>query len=62
MSEKLDITLYYNSLQKAAEAGFPDAIELDEGRYMALASFECDDYEVEEEVEVDDDGFMEISV
>ena len=59
---KVDITLYYKSLQDASEAGFPDAIELVEGRYMALASFECDDYEVEEEVEVDDDGFMEISV
>ena len=44
---KVDITLYYNSLQDASEAGFPDAIELDEGRYMAIASFECDDFEVE---------------
>ena len=55
---KVDITLYYNSLQGAAEAGFPDAIELDEGRYMALASIECDDIEAE----VDDDDFVEISV
>ena len=74
MSEKLDITLYYNSLQKAAEAGFPDAIELDDGRYMALASFECDDWEWEVddsyveaviaalEKEPDDNDFVEISV
>jgi len=45
--KKIDITLYYSSLKEASEAGFPDAVESDDG-YMALASFECDDYEVEE--------------
>lgn len=52
----VDITLYYNSLQDASEAGFPDAVESD-GGYMALASFQCDDYEVEES-----DDWIEVAV
>ena len=56
--KQVNITLYYESLQEAAEAGFPDAVEGEDG-YMALATFECSDYELE----VDDEGFfVEISV
>jgi hypothetical protein len=47
------LTLYYDTLARACEAGFPDAVAVDEDdpntQYMAIASFEADNYEASHE-------------
>lgn len=44
------VELFYDSMDRAIEAGFPDAIMVDDDdpntQYMVLCSFECDNYEV----------------
>ena len=53
MKQTVHLTLWYESLQDACEAGFPDAIfDDDEGQYMAVASFECSSHELSMEIEV----------
>lgn len=53
MKQTVHLTLYYDTLQDACEAGFPDAIfDDDEGQYMAVASFECSSHELDMELEV----------
>jgi hypothetical protein len=53
MKQKVHLTLYYDTLQDACEAGFPDAIfDDDEGQYMAIASFDCSRHELNMEIEV----------
>ena len=46
----VSIELFYESMDRAKEAGFPDAVPVDDDdpdtHYMAICSFECDNYEV----------------
>jgi hypothetical protein len=47
----LTITLYYETQERAVEAGFYDAVMVDDDvpelGYMATVSFECDGWEAE---------------
>ena len=53
MKQTVHLTLWYDTLQDACEAGFPDAIfDDDEGQYMAIVSFDCSHHELNMEVEV----------
>lgn len=49
----LSVTLFYDTLRAAKEAGFPDAVLVDdddpEMGYTAVATFECDGWEAESE-------------
>lgn len=49
----LSVTLYYETMRAAKEAGFPDAVMVDDDvpelGYMAIATFECDGWEAESE-------------
>jgi len=49
----LSVTLFYDTMRAAKEAGFPDAVLVDddvpEWGYMAVATFECDGWEAESE-------------
>ncbi len=66
MKHKVHLTLYYDTLQDACEAGFPDAVPVDDDdpdtQYMAVASFEADNYEASHEscldLEVDLEGLL----
>jgi hypothetical protein len=44
------VELFYDSMDRAIEAGFRDAVPVDDDdpdtQYMVLCSFECDNYEV----------------
>jgi len=50
-STDLTITLYYETQERAVEAGFYDAVMVDDDvpelGYMATVSFECDGWEAE---------------
>lgn len=53
MKHKVHLTLYYDTLQDACEAGFPDAFhDEDEDHYIAIVSFDCSHHELTMEVEV----------
>lgn len=43
--KRYDATLYFDTHQNALDAGYCDAVEsdLEDGGYMAVVSFECDD-------------------
>ena len=47
----LTITVYYETQDRAIEAGFPDAVMVDEDvpewGYMAFVSLQCDGWEAE---------------
>ncbi len=49
----LSVTLFYETMRAAKEAGFPDAVLVDddvpECGFMAIATFECDGWEAESE-------------
>ena len=46
-------TLFYETMRAAKEAGFPDAVLVDDDvpelGFMAIATFECDGWEAESE-------------
>ena len=50
---KLDITLYFETQDRALMAGYPDAVMVDddvpEWGYMAVVSLDCDRWEAEED-------------
>ena len=49
----LSVTLFYETMRAAKEAGFPDAVLVDDDvpelGFMAIATFECDGWEAESE-------------
>ena len=55
------ITLFFDSLEDAVEAGHPDATETDDGsgRYFALLTFQCTSFG---EIEENDESEWEIAV
>ena len=50
---KLDITLYFETQERALEAGYCDAVMVDddvpEWGYMVIVSLECDGWRAEED-------------
>ena len=50
---KLDITLYFETQERALMAGYPDAVMVDddvpEMGYMTVVSLDCDGWEAEDD-------------
>jgi len=59
---RYNATLYFNTKQSALDAGYCDAVPLDDDipelGYMAVITFFADGYEIEE----DDDDLFEVAV
>ena len=55
---RVHVTLYFDTEDNAKEAGFYDAVLVDDDApahgYMAIATHHCDGYEVEEDFEDED--------